>query len=170
MAVSRALLTSKSDRWFTPPDLLADVAAFLGADYFDPCPARREGERIEDGLGLSWSGKRVFCNPPYGRVIGRWVDKAMTEDVDEIVLLLPSRTGAAWFQRLLAGDGLVLLLIAGRLRFSGAVWNAPFDSVLAYRRPRVSGFVNVFGRRGAVLGVVRSGVSSVPAGSLWEVA
>jgi hypothetical protein len=33
-----------------------------------------------DGLSQSWDhGGAVFCNPPYGREIGKWVQKAFEE-------------------------------------------------------------------------------------------
>lgn len=33
-----------------------------------------------DGLSQSWNvGGSVFCNPPYGREIGKWVQKAWAE-------------------------------------------------------------------------------------------
>ncbi len=139
--------TSASDRWFTPPDLLADIHAFLG-DYYDPCPARAEGERIESGLWQSWAGQRVYVNPPYGRAIGRWVIKAMTEPVDELVLLVPARTDAAWFQSLFEHS---ICFIRGRLRFSGAHNSAPFPSALVYRGPCVTAFCDAFASRGVIV-------------------
>ena len=36
----------------------------------------------DDGLAQSWNcGGAVFCNPPYGRQIGKWVAKAYHESV-----------------------------------------------------------------------------------------
>ena len=34
----------------------------------------------QDALKCKWSG-RVWCNPPYGRDIGKWVQKAYEESV-----------------------------------------------------------------------------------------
>ena len=152
MAVARALVSSASDRWFTPPDLLAEISAFFGGSYFDPCPARVEGERVESGLWLPWQSP-CFVNPPYGRAIGRWVGRAVSDAaVDELVLLVPARTDTAWFQPL--WDLPALCFLRGRLRFSGAASGAgaPFPSVLAYRGARVQEFSVAFGRRGAVVG------------------
>ena len=146
MSISRSLMTSTSDRWFTPPDLEAEIRAFLG-DYMDPCPPRLPGERIESGLWQSWRGK-VYVNPPYGRVIGRWVVKAMTEPVDELILLVPARTDAAWFQSLYDHP---ICFIRGRLRFSGAKDSAPFPSALVYRGPREAAFTAAFRHRGSIM-------------------
>lgn len=143
----KALETSASDRWFTPPDLLSEIQTFLGGDYYDPCPAREAGERIDSGLWQTWRG-RVFVNPPYGRVIGRWIVKAMTEPVDELVLLVPARTDTAWFQPLYDHT---ICFIRGRLRFSGSKENAPFPCALVYRGPRVEAFCAAFAHRGVIV-------------------
>lgn len=142
------LQTSKSDRWFTPPDLLAEIEAFLGTGYYDPCPARDAGERIESGLWQSWGQQRVFVNPPYGRVIGRWIVKAMTEPVDELLLLVPARTDTTWFQSLYECP---ICFISGRLKFSGHCNNAPFPSALIYRGPRAESFAQAFAHRGTIV-------------------
>lgn len=144
MPVSRALTTSKSAQWYTPPDLLAEIRAFMG-DYYDPCPA--DPKARENGLAVIWHG-RVFCNPPYGREIGAWIRKAMTEPVEEIILLVPARTDAAWFQSLF---GHSICFIRGRLKFSGATENAPFPNALVYRGSRGAAFTQAFAHRGAIV-------------------
>lgn len=67
---------------------------------------------VEDnGLEQSWTGQRVWCNPPYSN-IRPWVEKAWKERVrgswnvyrDLIVMLLPAnRTEQAWWQELVEG-------------------------------------------------------------------
>ena len=141
------LFTSHSDRWFTPPELLAEVRAFYGGSYFDPCPPRSEGERIDSGLWLPWRGC-VFVNPPYGKAIRPWIVKAVTEPVDELLLLVASRTGSGWFQALYEFP---ICFFRGRLKFSGAENGATFDSALVYRGPRVADFAAAFGHRGPIL-------------------
>lgn len=145
--VASALATSKSDRWFTPPDLLADIEAFLGAGYLDPCPPALPGQQIQSGLWMAWSGS-VYVNPPYGRAINAWIRKAMTEPVDELLLLVPARTEMAWFQPLYDHT---FCFIRGRLRFSGATENAPFPSALVYRGSRVDAFAQAFAHRGVIV-------------------
>lgn len=146
-AQQRGMQTSASDRWFTPTDLLAEIERFLGEGYLDPCPAKLPGEQIESGLWVKWRG-RVFVNPPYGRVIGKWIAKAMSEPVDEIVLLLPARTDTEWFQPLYEHT---ILFVRRRLRFSGVNCNAPFPSVLVYRGYRPEAFAAAFAHRGPAL-------------------
>lgn len=148
MSMTKRILTQPvSDRWYTPPDLLAEIGRFLG-DYYDPCPAKADGERIESGLWQSWSGLRIYCNPPYGSAIRAWIVKAMTEQVDELILLLPARTETAWFQPLYEHT---LCFIRGRIRFSDCDSNAPFPSVLAYRGSRPTEFAKTFDRRGVIV-------------------
>lgn len=57
----------------------------------------------DDGLTKDWCGN-VFLNPPYGRVIGDWIDKAIAEvesgRADVVMALVPARPGTQWFQRL----------------------------------------------------------------------
>jgi hypothetical protein len=90
-------------------------------------------------------------NPPYGRVIGSWVGKALTDPVDELVLLVPARTDARWFVPLFEH---AICFLRGRLRFSGSLSNAPFPSALVYRGPRQEAFVGAFRHRGAIVRAV----------------
>lgn len=162
MKISPVHFTSKSDRWFTPPDLLAEIRAFLGGDYYDPCPARVEGEPIESGLWQRWEG-RVFVNPPYGRVIGRWVVKAMTEPVDELLMLVPARPETKWFTSCFDHP---ILFFASRLRFTSPTAmttrraGAPFPSALVYRGTRVAEFAAAFGHHGHVVQAIGNGASA----------
>lgn len=86
-----------------------------------------------DGLKQPWIGG-VWCNPPYGREIGKWVEKAVREREREynrfIVMLLPARTDTKWFQQYVYGKA-YLYFINGRLSFGNQKGNAPFPSVLA---------------------------------------
>lgn len=80
---------------------------------------------IEDcGLAASWSGERVYCNPPYSDV-KPWLEKAWSEkDAELIVMLLPAnRTEQGWWQDLVephrdrAGSRLRVEFLRGRRRF-----------------------------------------------------
>ncbi len=56
----------------------------------------------DDGLAQRWYG-RVWCNPPYGRRVNQWLEKALlsyeTGEIEAAILLL-NRTGAAWYSKL----------------------------------------------------------------------
>lgn len=148
--MQQGLFTAESDDWYTPPELLASIRTFLGDNYHDPCPRRAEGEPIESGLWQSWKDLKVFCNPPYGRAISAWIRKAMTEELSELLLLVPARTDAKWFSALFT-DSDAICFVRGRLRFSGSASNAPFPSAIVYRGHRPHIFAHRFGKWGHVV-------------------
>ncbi len=82
----------------------------------------------EDGLTQTWDGV-VWCNPPYGRQIGRWIAKA-AESAREgatVVMLIPARTDtAAWHDHILFNPHAEVRFVRGRLRFGDAKHGAPF--------------------------------------------
>ncbi len=85
----------------------------------------------------------VFCNPPYGREIGKWVQKAFEEARGgyPIVLLIPARTDTAYFHDYIYGKA-EIRFVRGRLRFTDDDGNAadpaPFPSmVVIYNGERV---------------------------------
>lgn len=95
-----------------------DVAASEGN-----AKTKRFFTRDNDGLAQSWSGERVWCNPPYSN-IAPWVAKALASDAPLIVMLLPAnRTEQAWWQnhvepfRDKPGSRLTTEFLLGRRRF-----------------------------------------------------
>lgn len=122
MSLNRALFTSASQHWATP----ADVYRALDQEFqftLDPCPLRGAG----DGLALSWKGKRVYCNPPYGRGVDRWLAKA--PEAWLAVFLLPARTDTRWWHDH-AMRAAEIRFLRGRLKFGGSKNSAPFPSVV----------------------------------------
>ena len=142
--VNSALLTSKTDEWATPTDLFADLDAEFGFTL-DPCcteanaTCKRYFTRQDNGLAKSWQGETVFMNPPYGRQITKWVRKAYHEARGgaTVVCLLPARTDTAWWHDYcMKGE---IRFLRGRLKFSGAKWNAPFPSAIVVFDPNEQG-------------------------------
>jgi phage N-6-adenine-methyltransferase len=86
-----------------------------------------------DSLSLPWEGS-CFLNPPYGKEIGKWIEKAhleATEGRATVVCLLPSRTDTLWFHDhcLLAE----IRFLRGRSAFSNGnkrMHRAPFPSMV----------------------------------------
>jgi hypothetical protein len=79
----------------------------------------------------SWSGRRVFCNPPWSD-IAPFVELSTLAEV--AVLLVPARTNARWFHRALALGAQVRFFV-GRPKFvdhdgPGAIANSPVDCLL----------------------------------------
>ncbi len=106
--------------------MYAELHAEFSFDL-DPCPADwKEGD--PDGLALSWAGRRVFCNPPYGTPVYAWLSHA--KEADLAVYLLPSRTDTQWFHDICLPDASEIRFIRGRLKFNDTKDGAPFPSML----------------------------------------
>ena len=145
-----------SMEWYTPRWLVARIAAFLDDGWYDPCPASH-GKVCENGLVASWKGKRVFCNPPYGRDIVPWVRKAMTEPAHEIILLVPAYTDTQWFSPLYSHS---ICFVHGRLYFhrpnGQQDTRTPHPSVLVYRGRRYRQFADAFSDLGPIMRTYRA--------------
>jgi phage N-6-adenine-methyltransferase len=143
--------SSKSDDWPTPQWLVDQLAAEFAPGGFDLDPAATaetaKAAAIytadDDGLSRPWFG-RCFLNPPYGRTIGQWIRKAITEvdggHADLVVCLVPARTDTHWWREAMAARPLVRFW-PGRIRFGVDVpgysrrdvsdlHNAPFTSAV----------------------------------------
>lgn len=147
--ISLKSFTSSREDWGTPRaffnkldaefhftlDAAASAENHKCADYFskekDAFIGKWESDR-------DWGNGTVWCNPPYGRDIARWIKKAHGAALQgaTVVMLLPSRTDTKWFHELLYGVKWVeIRFIKGRLTFEGAPAPAPFPSMLAIFRP-----------------------------------
>jgi hypothetical protein len=86
-------------------------------------------------------------NPPYGRGIGQWVEKAQQEYVDgrtdAVVMLLPARVDTGWW-RTAVFNAHGFAIIRGRLTFSDFPSAAPFPSAVVYYGPDLDGFRKAF--------------------------
>ena len=83
--MNAALLSSKNMCWCTPQDFFDKLNEEFGF-VLDPAATEKTAKCSlyytpeTDGLSQSWDrGGAVFCNPPYGREIGKWVQKAFEE-------------------------------------------------------------------------------------------
>lgn len=140
MNKTKGMFTSTTDLWETPQAFFDQ----LNAEFcfsLDACalPWNAKCERYytpeQDGLSQPWTGV-VWCNPPYGRKIGKWVEKAVAS-VSEgatVVMLLPARTDTQWFHRYIYHQA-EIRFVPGRLKFGGAKWNAPFPCMVVIFRP-----------------------------------
>lgn len=86
--------SSKTPEWSTPQDFF-DTLNKEFRFTLDPA-ATKENAKCEkfftasdDGLKQSWAGERVFVNPPYGRVIGKWVEKMCWGGVRHMCRIAP---------------------------------------------------------------------------------
>lgn len=147
--MNEALLSSKNLSWCTPADFFAELDREF---HFDLDPAATDKSAkcaryftpADDGLKMDWGGSRVFCNPPYGRQIGDWVQKGYEESQKPgtlVVMLIPSRTDTSYFHDyILHGKADEIRFLRGRLKFTDEDGNAkdaaPFPSaVIVWRSP-----------------------------------
>ncbi len=144
MSLNAGMMTSKTDLWETPQDFFDKLDSEFSFDldacalpenakcaaYFDP---------EQDGLSQPWRGT-VWCNPPYGRQIGKWVKKAAESAMAgaTVVMLLPARTDTKWFHQYIYGKS-EIRFIPGRLKFLGAKYNAPFPNMVVIFRRKEGG-------------------------------
>lgn len=136
------MFSSQSDMWETPQDLFdklneefhfnLDVCAIASnakcAAFYSP---------EQNGLIQPWYG-RCWCNPPYGRQVGKWVKKAYDTayiDGNLVVMLLPARTDTKWFHEYIYGKAEIRFL-KGRLKFGSSKNSAPFPSMIVIFEPK----------------------------------
>lgn len=135
------MFSSKTDDWATPQDLFDELNREF--DFtLDPCADRFNHKCVnyytkeQDGLIYDWGGERVFCNPPYGKAIGKWVKKSFEESRKPntlVVMLIPARTDTKYFHDFIYGKA-EIRFIKGRLRFSNTKNPAPFPSMVVIYR------------------------------------
>ena len=118
-------ITPNDSEWYTPKYILDMVCGVFPIDL-DPCSNEQKtvGAKIhytkeDNGLLLPWCGN-VFINPPYGREIGKWVDKFLYEldigNIKNAILLVPVKTDTRWWYKL--SEGLACwCAVSGRVKF-----------------------------------------------------
>lgn len=138
---NEAMFSSGTEHWSTPIELFDE----LNLEYkftVDVCAdttnykVKRYFNKKTDGLAQSWDGEVAWCNPPYGKEIKLWIEKAYesTRIVGcntTVVMLLPARTDTRWFHEFIYNNPLCSIkFIKGRLKFSGSKNSAPFPSMI----------------------------------------
>jgi len=121
--ITKGLFSSESVHWATPLELYVELNREFHFND-DPCPLHSTVNRLD----TEW-GTRSFVNPPYGREITVWLQKAYTESRKgkTIVCLLPSRTDTKWWHDYVMKANEIRFL-KGRLRFGNSKNSAPFPS------------------------------------------
>lgn len=143
MALNKGMFTSKRDEWETPPGFFERIDKEFGFTL-DVCATKLNAKCHhffsvkEDGLAQPWIG-RCWMNPPYGRAISRWMQKAYESRMaaELVVCLIPARTDTRWWHDyvMLSSE---IRLVRGRLRFlengMPAEHCAPFPSAVVVFR------------------------------------
>lgn len=132
---TEVMFSSKTDMWATPQaffDQLNEEFHFT----VDVCaiPENAKCEKFFtpeiNGLKQEWEGV-CWCNPPYGREIGKWVEKAYIASTwgATVVMLLPARTDTKWFHEYIYNKS-EIRFVKGRLKFGNSKTAAPFPSMV----------------------------------------
>ena len=131
---------SERQDWATPQALF-DA---LNAEFqftLDPCALPHNAKcakfytPTDDGLAQDWTKDRVFCNPPYGREVARWMRKAYESSRGGalVVCLVAARTDTRWWHDYaIHGEQ---RFIKGRVKFGDGKQGAPFPSAVIVFRP-----------------------------------
>lgn len=134
MPITAGMMSSKTDLWETPQWLFDELDREFDFEI-DVC-AIPENAKCEkyftpqmDALKQEWQGV-CWMNPPYGREIGKWIEKAYksAQNGATVVCLLPARTDTKWFHNYcMKGQ---IRFLKGRLKFGGSKNSAPFPSMI----------------------------------------
>lgn len=106
------------DEWLTPPHVLRALGPF----DLDPCApivrpwamAERHYTIEDDGLSREWCG-RVWCNPPYGKHVARWLDRCFEHG--NAIALIFARTETEAFFDTVWRKATAAMFLDGRLHF-----------------------------------------------------
>ena len=129
--------SSKSNEWSTPQYLFDELDREFSFTL-DPCATDGNAKCDkyftvdDDGLIQDWSNDIVFMNPPYGREIKCWVQKAYEESLKgaTVVCLIPSRTDTTYWHDYIFGKASDIRFLRGRLKFGDSKNSAPFPSAI----------------------------------------
>lgn len=134
--INNALFSSTTDMWETPKDLFDKLDEEFEFQT-DVCAIKQNAKckrfytPEQNGLKQIWTGV-CWCNPPYGRGIEKWMEKAYKSNAT-VVCLVPARTDTRWFHEFVLGKA-EIRFIRGRLKFGNSKNSAPFPSMLVIYR------------------------------------
>jgi len=132
---TKVMFSSKDNTWETPQEFFNEVDKEFGFTL-DVC-ATDDTAKCKDyytpkdsAFNYEWEGV-CWMNPPYGRGIGSWIQKAheSAQNGATVIALLPARTDTKWFHNYIY-NMYEVRYIKGRLKFGGHTNSAPFPSML----------------------------------------
>jgi phage N-6-adenine-methyltransferase len=129
------MFSSKTDMWATPQDFFDKLNSVFKFET-DVCAIKENAKCAryfspdDDALKQEWTGT-CWMNPPYGRGIGEWIEKAYTsakKNGATIVCLIPARVDTKWWHSYCAKGE--VHFVKGRLKFGGSKDSAPFPNAV----------------------------------------
>jgi phage N-6-adenine-methyltransferase len=142
------MFSSETDMWATPQDFFDRLHRVFRFET-DVCALPENAKCSQyytpalNGLAQTWTGM-CWMNPPYGKEIGKWVEKAYRaakENGATVVCLLPARVDTKWWHDYCAQAE--VHFVKGRLKFGGSANSAPFPSAVVVFRPTVADAFNL---------------------------
>ena len=138
--MNKVHFSSETDLWATPIDFYEKLESRFNFTL-DPCCTHDNAKCVkhytieENGLKQDWGRETVFMNPPYGRGIVKWMEKAYKSSLKgaTVVCLVPSRTDTKWWHDYAMKGSIEF--IKGRLKFGTAKNSAPFPSAVVIFYP-----------------------------------
>jgi phage N-6-adenine-methyltransferase len=140
MIKNKALYTSNTDNWETPANTFNELNKEFNFNLdvcasSDNAKCKKYFTKEINGLNQKWEGN-CFMNPPYGKEIYKWIEKAYNSSLQglTVVCLLPARTDTKWFHNYcIKGE---IRFIKGRLKFGDSKNSAPFPSMIVIFRKK----------------------------------
>lgn len=151
--INSGLMSSKTAERATPQAFFDELNKEFNFTL-DPCATPENAKcpryftKEQNGLLQSWKGERVFCNPPYGKEIGKWVKKCADEAEQGalVVMLIPARTDTKYFHEYIYQKH-EMRFIKGRLYFGDGSGRAPFPSMVVVMKAQHETEAEKFKRR-----------------------
>lgn len=135
--------SSLSTEWWTPLDLFEQLDDEFNFTVDAAASAKnalcdRYFTKRENGIAQSWKGETVWCNPPYGDMIPKFIEKGYEEAINNgvtSVFLIPARVDTRYWHDYIFGKA-EIRFIRGRLKFEGprASGSAPFPAAIVIFR------------------------------------
>ena len=141
------------DTWGTPENIFNFAEKRWGSFQLDAAANKNNFlvknyiSETQDALVTDWNAKNTWLNPPYGRQMPRFVERAFNEvlngNTDRVVCLIASRTDTKIFQDVIFPLASELYFIKGRIKFlrnGEKVQGANYASVfVVFDKRRISG-------------------------------
>lgn len=138
--MNEVLFSSKKENWETPQQLFDELNKEFNftvdvASDENNYKVLKHYTKKEDGLQQNWENETVWCNPPYGREIGKWIKKAFNSCRATTIMLIPARTDTKWFHEYIyKKNNVEIRFLKGRLKFGNSKNSAPFPSMIVIFR------------------------------------
>ena len=137
------MFSSKTDLWATPQDFFDKLDKVFRFET-DVCAMNDNAKCLnfytpeQNGLEQEWKGV-CWMNPPYGREIGAWIEKAYKsakQNGATVVCLIPARVDTRWWHDYCSKGE--VHFVKGRLKFGDSKDSAPFPNAVVVFRPTVA--------------------------------